>query len=279
MIACFTSDLHGEPALFDQLDALLAAIGAELVILGGDVFADVDRARPLAPQIVLMERDLLGRIAAWRRRAPQLAVACVGGNHELRAVRDLFRPHHAAGTLVLLDHRRAWMFGGCGWLGYSCTPPTPHWAKDYERLDRRSDLTPDFPGQVWDAERGALIDIDFDAYLRQQASIEEELAAAPTPAGAWILVAHAPPYDSRLDRLPSLSEPLGSRAVREFILSRQPVLSLHGHFHDSPEVTGAYRAALGRTVCVNPGQGRGRLHAVWFDVARPVETLRHTVLG
>jgi Icc-related predicted phosphoesterase len=75
-----------------------------------------------------------------------------------------------------------------------------------------------------------------------------------------ILNFHAPPYGSKLDNAPALNpdmtyvsggqaiRPVGSTAVRDAVTSFQPVLSLHGHIHES---RGAAR--LGRTLALNPG--------------------------
>ena len=71
---------------------------------------------------------------------------------------------------------------------------------------------------------------------------------------------HAPPYGTGLDEAPALDEnlrpthggavmkPVGSTAVREAILKYQPVLSVHGHIHESKGVT-----RIGRTLVLNPG--------------------------
>lgn len=73
---------------------------------------------------------------------------------------------------------------------------------------------------------------------------------------------HVPPYDSTLDTAAELDEhltvvmagsepkliPVGSTAVRELIERFQPLLSLHGHVHES-----AAAARIGRTLCINPG--------------------------
>ncbi|RLI49271.1 MAG: phosphoesterase [Candidatus Thorarchaeota archaeon] len=72
---------------------------------------------------------------------------------------------------------------------------------------------------------------------------------------------HAPPYGSTLDVAPqlkdhkiqyaggfSLSEPVGSHAVREVIEKYQPLVGMHGHIHESVGFT-----YIGRTLCVNPG--------------------------
>lgn len=63
-----------------------------------------------------------------------------------------------------------------------------------------------------------------------------------------ILVAHDPPRGTKLDLLPS-GQHVGSRAVREFIELRQPVLCLSGHIHESRA-----EDRLGRTRLFNPGQ-------------------------
>ena len=88
------------------------------------------------------------------------------------------------------------------------------------------------------------------------------LAAQLNDVGMSIFNLHVPPYASGLDEAPALDErltlkvgagavqmaPAGSRAVRTTIETYQPLLSLHGHIHES-------RAAvrIGRTLAVNPG--------------------------
>ncbi len=99
----------------------------------------------------------------------------------------------------------------------------------------------------------------------------ERLARELDPSLPVIFNLHCPPYDSTLDSAPQLREdlsvvmvggqpnmlPVGSRAVREAIERYQPVVSLHGHIHES---RGAVR--IGRTLCINPGSayGEGVLH-------------------
>lgn len=84
---------------------------------------------------------------------------------------------------------------------------------------------------------------------------------------------HDPPHGSGLDRAPRLTEDfrvvtaggeaelasVGSRAVRSAIERIQPLLSLHGHIHESKAA-----ARIGRTLCLNPGStyGEGVLQGV-----------------
>jgi Icc-related predicted phosphoesterase len=71
---------------------------------------------------------------------------------------------------------------------------------------------------------------------------------------------HVPPYGTGLDNAPELEDatkvkrggsilkPVGSTAVRDAILEYQPLLSLHGHIHESRGTQ-----QLGRTLAINPG--------------------------
>src|SRR5216684_4298657 len=71
---------------------------------------------------------------------------------------------------------------------------------------------------------------------------------------------HCPPFRSGLDEAPAIDadlkllhggralRPVGSTAVRQIIDKHQPLLSLHGHIHESK---GAVK--LGKTLAINPG--------------------------
>lgn len=89
--------------------------------------------------------------------------------------------------------------------------------------------------------------------------IEAMARRVKDPAHA-IFNLHVPPHGSRLDDAPALDgelrpihagramRPVGSTAVRDALLRHQPMLSLHGHIHESRGV-----ARLGRTLALNPG--------------------------
>jgi uncharacterized protein len=90
----------------------------------------------------------------------------------------------------------------------------------------------------------------------------EKLAAEVPDAARSVFNLHVPPIRTAIDRAPMLDsslkpvvkggavlmESVGSEAVRRVIERHQPMLSLHGHIHES---RGAIK--IGRTLCVNPG--------------------------
>jgi uncharacterized protein len=89
--------------------------------------------------------------------------------------------------------------------------------------------------------------------------IDRALEAATDPE-TTIFNFHAPPYGSKLDNAPALNpdltyvsggqaiRPVGSTSVNEAIKRFQPVLSLHGHIHESKGAT-----RIGKTLALNPG--------------------------
>ena len=90
---------------------------------------------------------------------------------------------------------------------------------------------------------------------------------------------HTPPYGTRLDEAPKLTkdlktiqiaghqltEPVGSKAVREAILKNVPLMGIHGHIHES-----AGAVTLGKTQLVNPGSeyGEGILRGYIIDLTK-----------
>jgi uncharacterized protein len=106
----------------------------------------------------------------------------------------------------------------------------------------------------WDSPR----EMDEDDLERH---IEKLAADVPNP-GRSVFNLHVPPFGTAIDKAPRLNDSLkpvvrggalvmesvGSRAVRRVIERHQPMLSLHGHIHES---RGAIK--IGKTLCINPG--------------------------
>lgn len=278
MKICFASDLHGNPELYEQLERLVVDARPSLLILGGDLLLDGDPADPVASQRWHVREQFMPRIDRLRDRLDGLGVACIMGNHDWLPTEIELAHHHREGRIVLLSLEHPWTHGGIAFLGYSRTPPTPWWVKDFERLDLPTDPLPRSGGSAWNVSEERVWTRTAEQHYRSHPAMASDLAAAPTLRGRWIFVSHTPPRDTALDLLPHVDRPVGSRAVRAFIEHRQPLCALHGHIHESPAISGAYFESLGATLCVNPGQGLSRLHAVLFDADDPAGSLRHTVL-
>jgi Icc-related predicted phosphoesterase len=121
-----------------------------------------------------------------------------------------------------------------------------------------------------------------------RAHLEKLVAGLDDPSRS-VFNLHVPPIRTSIDTAPIVSADLapviqggavlmgsaGSEAVRGVIETYQPLISLHGHIHESRGV-----AKLGRTVCVNPGSeySEGVLHGalVEFDAKKGLKRYQLT---
>ncbi|HEY9288821.1 MAG TPA: metallophosphoesterase [Candidatus Dormibacteraeota bacterium] len=110
--------------------------------------------------------------------------------------------------------------------------------------------------------------------IRQR--LDHDFAGVKEPA-LTVGAIHCPPFDSGLDTAPALDEnfrvihdtgqprmtAVGSPAVREVLEKYQPLLSLHGHIHES-----AGTRKIGSTLAINPGSeyGDGTLKATLVSI-------------
>lgn len=108
--------------------------------------------------------------------------------------------------------------------------------------------------------------------------------------GRSVLNLHVPPYGTALDRAPLLDQnlkpvvrggtvaigPAGSQAVRDLIERYQPLVTLHGHIHESRAA-----AKLGKTVSINPGSeyGEGVLHGALLVLDRKKGLRNHQLVS
>jgi uncharacterized protein len=134
----------------------------------------------------------------------------------------------------------------------------------------------------WDSPRE--LDED-DLYARLKALADE----LESPASA-IFNIHPPPFDSELDIAAELDDtlrpivrggqphmvPVGSTAVRQIIEEVQPLVSLHGHIHESRGIV-----RIGRTVAINSGSeyNSGRIHGCLVEMSADAVLTSQLVTG
>lgn len=282
----FCSDIHGSEACWRKFLAAPRFYGADVVILGGDItgkfivpiirerdghataeFLGVQRRTTTAAELATLKRRIadagqyafettpeeheaiagqpkaidalfhrlvLERVEAWlelaEERLHRSGVRCLvsGGND------DFFEIDEALARSSVIEDpngRRLELADGVEVIGMGYGNPTP-WA---------------CPRDISEVELMAKIEV-----------LAEELH---DPSRA-IFNFHVPPYASGLDTAPRLDAklrmvmtgsgpemvPVGSTAVRDAIVRFRPMLTLHGHIHESKGVR-----RIGPSTVVNPG--------------------------
>ena len=168
-------------------------------------------------------------MADTKLRGGQIGCVLNGGNDDIFEIDEMIE----SSTCVTFAEGKVLDLGGFSMVSMGWTNPTP-----------------------WDTFREAPED--------DLAQKIESVAQHVPDMGRTIFNFHAPPYGTGLDEAPALDEtlrpihggavmkPVGSMAVRDAINKHQPLLSVHGHIHESRGVK-----KMGRTLAMNPGSVYG----------------------
>ena len=272
----FTSDLHVDQGHYQRLFELLENQSIDCLIIGGDIIPN----KPGFHERVHNQRDYIKRFFhpyayKLRETKPNLGVYLMMGNDDVAANMDLLEEMEKDGLLNLIHNKHHVLEEGLHLVGYGYVPITPFSLKDWERFDTRKKVVVERPRRSFLSTNEGMREIDIDEVLGKQRTIEddmEDLSRMADPKRT-IFVMHAAPYNTALDRLFDRT-PCGSKSIRNFIERRQPYITLHGHIHESPQVTGRFMDEIGETISVNPGQETGLLHVVIFDTVDAKGTIQ-----
>lgn len=252
----FVSDLHGNAVRYEKLLLQIEKMQPRAVFFGGDIlpaglkYREHSRAKSvdfvdgfLAPSF----RKLKNKMGT---SYPDIFL--ILGNDDPRSEEAAFLKHEQAGLWHYMHMKKKTMDDFTVY-GYSMVPPTPFLLKDWERYDVSRYVD---PGCVHPTEGFRSVktneDIEF-ATIKNDLEIltgDDNLSKA-------IFLFHSPPYKTSLDRAGldgvkvdhvPVDVHVGSIAIKEFIEKRQPMLSLHGHIHESSRITGKWKEKIHQTV-------------------------------
>jgi Icc-related predicted phosphoesterase len=275
----FATDLHGNTDRYEKLFRAIEDLSPRAVFLGGDLLPHFGR-RGDAPV------DFLGEFVAPRLESLKTAMGsrypsifAILGNDDHRVEEETVLKIAQQGIWEYAHSRRL-EIDGFRVYGYACVPPTPFLLKDWEKYDV-SRYTP--PGSVSPEEgrRSVLVekrDVRYSTIWNDLLELagDDDLSKA-------VLMFHSPPHETNLDRAAldgrsidhvPLDVHVGSIAIRRFIEDRQPLVTLHGHIHESARLTGQWRDQLGRTHMFNAAHDGSELALVTFDLENPEEATR-----
>lgn len=247
----YTTDLHGEIWKYDRLIKAARDFRAEVVINGGDML-------PKAGNLFDQDKFINGYLEKHFEQGAEFGIAylCYLGNDDLRIFDDLFESTCAKYQGVINLAQRKYDIGRFEFIGMNWVVDYPFRLKDRCRMDTKDyNFQMQFGTGLLSTPDGFEELPDWFAAARTLPSIEDELDRLPKPdsMAQSIYVIHMPPYRLGLDRCGNGAE-VGSKAIYNFLERNQPLLSLHGHIHESPEASGRWHAKLGNTICVQPGQ-------------------------
>jgi Icc-related predicted phosphoesterase len=269
----FTSDLHGNEEAFAAVLGAAEREAPDGLFLGGDLLRH-DRASG-----EFLENHLFEPLRRLRRRRSGTRCFVILGNDDPRTFEKVLAGADEEGILEYV-HDRTVPFGGLFVTGYSFVPPTPFALKDWERYDVSRHVD---PGCVSPEEGYRTVPVPPREARYSTIAADLERLAENAPPEKTIFLFHSPPYRTALDRAAldgrridhaPVDVHVGSVAIARFIEERKPFLTLHGHVHEAPRLSGRWRERIGGTFAFtgcHPGPG---VALVRFDTDRPDEATR-----
>lgn len=266
----FVSDLHGKKELYDKLQSEIASGKPDVVFIGGDITPNIvsgdfgDFFLDYLGGLFNKLKDLLNDIY------PEVFI--ILGNDDSALVESKLNVLEEAGLLKYINCKKR-NFKEYEIYGYNYVPPTPFLLKDWEKYDVSRYLD---PGDVSPEEGFRTIMIE--AGKIKYSTIAEDLdeLTGERDVNKAIFLFHSPPYNTNLDRIANdgkmidyvpLPINVGSIAIRRFIEKRQPLLTLHGHIHESARLTGSWKDKIGNTYCFNAAHDGKGLSLIKFDTS------------
>lgn len=282
----FAADLHGRQDRYKKLFAAIEKERPAMVFLGGDLFpfglASISASNIPYDDFI---RDFL--LPGFTQLRDDLGEACpriflILGNDDERAEEPAIIEAAENGLWEYIHDRKV-QAGEFTVYGYACVPPTPFRLKDWECYDVSRYVD---PGCI-PPEQG-LHTVPVSEGQLQYATIQKDLEklTAGDDLSKAIFLFHTPPYQTKLDRAAldgrmidhvPLDVHVGSIAVRRLIEKRQPLVTLHGHIHESARLTGSWKDRIGKTHLFSAAHDGPELALVRFSPENPGKAGRELI--
>lgn len=273
---CFlVSDLHGKVDRYKSLFNQIKIEEPEVVLLGGDllpgfstIFGDFVNEF-LIPEFSNLKQKM-------QSQYPQIYV--ILGNDDPRSEEQKFIDAEEHGLWTYLNEKTT-DYNGWNFFGYSYIPPSPFQLKDWEKFDvsRYVDIGCISPLEGMRTVKVDPVNIEYYTIAKD---LDRLLSG---DLSKTICLFHAPPYNTFLDRAAldgkkidhvQIDVHVGSIAIKNFIESKKPAFTLHGHIHESTQITGSWKQKIGSTLACSSAWEGSELALIKFDPEKPDDIQR-----
>lgn len=261
----YTSDIHGNKIQYKKLIDYAVKIAADFIIVGGDIAPK----NFLADQFIIGQREFFERelpelVSPLKNKLPGAKLFLMMGNDDAVVNMDALEKYDQD-LYYIIHERRTELADGFDLVGYSFVSITPFKIKDWEKFDfsrvpaemetrynARKRMNYNFSGVKstpfgWE-------DFKFTSKIERKDAIQNDLEKEcflKNPEKT-VFIFHCPPNDTNLDIISSRLH-VGSMAIRRFIETYHPYLTLHGHIHETVRISGDFKHEIGKTLCLSSG--------------------------
>ena len=260
-----TADLHVHSKKWDNLRSTCEALEPEIVLVAGDLLPKMDGIKGELRFLPSMKK----RLKEFKKMGCKFVTLL--GNDDNQLAIETMEEWHAEGLLYHV-HNRVVEINGYEFAGLSFVPDHPFGYKYWSRKEYKDVLRID-PEQrskplIMNKDNEFETIPDYEAFLQERESIFDLLTdlskkVKDIKKSIWLI--HSPPVGLGLDVCQD-GRKVGSMAVRDFIDQVQPFFTIHGHIHESPQVSGRWFNTIGKTLCIQTGQPYEPFYYAKIDV-------------
>lgn len=251
----YVTDLHGDKNKYRKSLDIAVEKNISVIVNGGDMLPKLGERHLEQP--IFINEFLKGYFSELQRHG--ITYLAMLGNDDLLSVDGLFdtvcgeyeNVHNIAGKKVRI--------GGYEFIGMNHILDHPFGCKD-----RVVTETHYIPQRQLSPVAGISNEYGYDRIYNWLEYSRTELPymcdilndlPEPENSQQTVYVMHMPPAGLRLGQLLYQDLDIGSVDIYEFLKERQPLLSLHGHIHESPDTQkGRWINQIRSTACIQTGQ-------------------------
>lgn len=256
----YTADLHGNKEFYKRLLNKAENEKVNAIVIGGDLCGRDGSTikEKIENQKFFLEKFLVPLFKNFKSKNKKIEIYIIMGNDDFR-INILILENAEKSKILHSIHKKSLKLNkNLNIAGYSFVNPTPFRLKDWEKPDFENGK---IPQQLFFQEIRSI--------ENENGTIEkdlENLKKLSKPRNT-VYVIHPPPFNTKLDIITTGTH-VGSKSVRKFIEKEQPFLTLHGHIHESPKMSGSYHDKIGKTICINIGSSypEDKLNCIVVDL-------------
>ncbi len=250
----YVTDLHGVKWKYERIIQEVNSLEIDIIINGGDMLP------MLVGDYLKQDKFITDFLNDYfsKLNSNKMYFLCLLGNDDLIISDEFFQKicdkySYVVNMAQIKFEIEAYKYE---FIGMNLVVDLPFSLKDRVRKDSKNFV---FPKQLGDpllsTPEGWKQINHWETYVANLPTIEDEMnkLVQPNNISNTIYIIHMPPSNLGFDVCGDGTK-VGSTAIYNFLKKQQPLLSFHGHIHESPEISGRWYSSLGTTLIIQPGQ-------------------------
>ncbi len=247
----YACDIHGDKNKYEKLLSLCLEKNINNIVIGGDLFVKN------APLRIPIQREFVnGYLKEYfdKLKEKNINFICIIGNDDLNIpckeyyemIKDYKNIYDVTNSKKNIDD--------ISFIGLQYVLDTPFMRKDNVAREKDFIIPNQFHENIYiDDCQKVITKEQWFEFSKKIPMMENLLNNLPKPDKKAIYLFHDPPYGVGLDVCNDGSI-VGSKAIYNFLLNSDALMSFHGHIHESPKISGKWFSIIGNTISIQPGQ-------------------------